>query len=76
MPDVILLQRIAEVLDTNIKELLDGKTVFVDKNTQNSGVNYAEVINQLSKKLISIYEKQIKMKDELINDLKRQTKKE
>ena len=76
VPDVILLQRIAEVLDTNIKELLDGKTVFVDKNTQNSGVNYAEVINQLSKKLISIYEKQIKMKDELINDLKRQTKKE
>lgn len=72
VPDVILLQQIADVLDTNINELLDGKTVFVNNNNQNGGVGYAEVVNQLSEKLIALYEKQLKEKDELINDLKRQ----
>ena len=38
IPDVILLQQIAESLDTNINDLLDGKTIFVNNNNQNGGV--------------------------------------
>ncbi len=70
VPDVILLQQIAEILDTNINELLDGKTIFVNNNNQNGGVGYAEVVNQLSEKLIALYEKQLKEKDDLIKELK------
>jgi transcriptional regulator with XRE-family HTH domain len=70
VPDVILLQQIAEILDTNINELLDGKTVFVSNNNQNGGVGYAEVVNQLSEKLIALYEKQLKEKDEIIEELR------
>lgn len=70
VPDVILLQQIAEILDTNINELLDGKTVFVNNNNQNGGVGYAEVVNQLSEKLIELYEKQLKEKDALIKTLR------
>lgn len=70
VPDVILLQQIAETLDTNINDLLDGKTVFVNNNNQNGGVGYAEVVNQLSGKLIALYENQLKEKDDLIKELK------
>jgi transcriptional regulator with XRE-family HTH domain len=70
VPDVILLQQIAELLDSNINELLDGKTIFVNNNNQNGGVGYAEVVNQLSEKLIALYEKQLKEKDDLIKELK------
>lgn len=74
VPDVILLQQIADVLETNINELLDGKTVFVNNNNQNGGVGYAEVVNQLSEKLIALYEKQLNEKDELIKELRRKNK--
>lgn len=74
VPDVILLQQIAEILDTNINELLDGKTVFVNNNNQNGGVGYAEVVNQLSEKLISLYEQLIKEKNERIKDLEEKLK--
>ncbi len=74
VPDVILLQQIAEALDTNINELLDGKTIFVNNHSQNGGVGYAEVVNQLSEKLIELYEKQLKEKDVVIKELKEQLK--
>jgi transcriptional regulator with XRE-family HTH domain len=70
IPDVILLQQIAETLDTNINELLDGKTVFVNNTNQQGGVGYAEIVNQLSEKLIELYEKQLEEKDNLIEELK------
>jgi transcriptional regulator with XRE-family HTH domain len=70
VPDVILLQQIADALDTNINDLLDGKTVFVNNNNQKGGVGYAEVVNQLSEKLIALYEQQLKEKDEIIKALK------
>lgn len=76
VPDVILLQQIAEILDTNINELLDGKTIYVNNNNQNGGVGYAEVVNQLSEKLIELYEKQLAEKDELIKDLKEKINKQ
>lgn len=74
VPDVILLQQIAEILETNINELLDGKTVFVSNNNQNGGVGYAEVVNQLSEKLIELYEKQLKEKETIIIELKEKLK--
>jgi transcriptional regulator with XRE-family HTH domain len=74
VPDVILLKQIAEVLNTNINELLDGKTVFVKNNNQNGGVDYPEVVNQLSQKLIELYEKQLKIKDKMIKKLKEKLK--
>jgi transcriptional regulator with XRE-family HTH domain len=74
VPDVILLQHIAEALDTNINELLDGKTVVVNNNNQNGGIGYAELVNQLSEKLIELYEKQLKIKDNMINELKEKLK--
>lgn len=76
VPDIILLQQIAEILDTNINELLDGKTIFVNNNNQNGGVGYAEVVNQLSEKLIELYEKQLAEKDELIKDFKEKINKQ
>ena len=74
VPDVILLQQIAQALDTDINELLDSKTVFVNNHNQNGGVGYAEVVNQLSEKLIELYEKQIQEKDAIIAELKENLK--
>ncbi|MGB6269004.1 MAG: helix-turn-helix domain-containing protein [Olleya sp.] len=70
IPDVILLQQIADALDTDMNSLIDSKTVVVNNNNQKGGVGYAEVVNQLSEKLILLYESQIEEKNKIINDLK------
>lgn len=75
VPDVILLQQIADALDTNINDLLDSKAIIVNNNHQTGGVGYAEVVNQLSEKLIELYEKQLQEKEQLILELKAQLKK-
>lgn len=72
VPDVILLQQIADILDTNINELLDGKTIFINNTNQKGGVGYAEVVNQFSDKLIALHEKQLAEKDKLIRELIKQ----
>jgi transcriptional regulator with XRE-family HTH domain len=69
VPDVILLQQIAELLDTNINDLLDDKTIFISNTNQKGGVGYAEVVNRFSDKLIALHEKQLAEKDKLINEL-------
>lgn len=74
VPDVILLQQIANELDTNINELLDGKTVIVNNTNQQGGVGYAEVVTQLSEKIIELYENQLKEKEDLIIELKQKLK--
>lgn len=73
-PDVILLQQIANELDTNISELLDEKTVFVNNTNQQGGVGYAEIVNQLSEKVIELYENQLKDKEIQIAELKERLK--
>lgn len=70
IPDVILLQQIADALDTDLNSLIDSKTVVVNNNNQEGGVGYAEVVNQLSEKLILLYESQIEEKNKIISDLK------
>lgn len=69
VPDVILLQQIADVLETDINALLDGKTVYISNSNQKGGVGYAEVVNQFSEKLVALHEKQLKEKDKLIKKL-------
>ena len=70
VPDVILLQQIADILETNINELLDSEKVVVNNNNQKGGVGYAEIVNQLSENLIKLYERTIKEKNEEIKGLK------
>ncbi|WP_147677703.1 helix-turn-helix domain-containing protein [Algibacter pacificus] len=70
-PDVILQQQIANTLDTNIDELLNGKTIFVNNNNQQGRVGYAEIVNQLSEKIIELYENQLKEKNQEIAALKK-----
>ena len=70
IPDVILLQQIAESLDTTIDQLIDNNTVFISNTNQKGGVGYAEVVNQLSEKIIELYEKQLLEKDRIIVELK------
>lgn len=74
VPDVILLQQIADALDTNINELLDSKAIIVNNDHQTGGIGYAEVVNQLSEKIIELYEKQLQEKQQIINELKEKLK--
>ncbi|RKE99038.1 helix-turn-helix domain-containing protein [Ichthyenterobacterium magnum] len=68
------LQKIADVLDTDIFEFLSGADVTFNDN-QNGGVaNNAFVINQLSDQLLNQYEKRLKEKDDIISLLKEQLK--
>lgn len=71
IPDINLLLQISVILETSVYDLLDGKAVLVNNNNQNGGVGYAEVVNQLSEKLIKLYETQLSEKDALIIELKR-----
>ncbi|MBT8244837.1 MAG: helix-turn-helix transcriptional regulator [Winogradskyella sp.] len=68
-PDVILLQQIADILDTNINELLDGNTIIINNTNQKGGIGYAEVVNKFSDKLIALHVKQLAEKDDLIKEL-------
>lgn len=67
------LEKIAEILESDIVELLSkGETITFNDN-QNGGVaNNAFVINQLSDKLIEQFEQRIKEKDEVIDSLRKQ----
>ena len=67
------LQRIAEILDTDIFELLSsGDPVTFNDNQKGGVANNAFIINQLSEQLIEQYEKRLKEKDEMIKMLKEQ----
>ncbi len=69
------LQKIAEVLKTDIFELLSsGDPVTFNDNQKGGVANNAFVINQLSEQLIEQYEKRLKEKDSVINLLKEQLK--
>lgn len=70
VPDVILLQQIADILETNINDLLDSEKVVVNNTDQKGGVGYAEIVNQLSENLVNLYERTIKEKNEEIEVLK------
>jgi len=70
VPDIILLQRFAEVLGIEVNKLLDNDTIIVNNKNQKGGVGYAQIVNQLSEKLIIQYEERLKEKEILIKELK------
>lgn len=68
-PDINMIEKIANLYDIEIYELLiDDKLVFNQNNKK--GDNNGVVINYLSEKLIEQYEIRIKEKDEIIRILK------
>lgn len=64
-PDVILLKRIANALETDINELMDDKTIFTNYN-QRDGSNCSEIVNLLSDKINELYVKLLDEKDFVI----------
>lgn len=62
IPDLNFLLKASEVLDVSINDLVDHDKIVLNNNQQ-GGIGYAEVVNQLSDKLIEQY-------DEKFNELK------
>ena len=72
-PDILMLDKIAKVLDKNFLELLPSECFQSNKN-QLGGIAVSQnlgTINNLSEKLIEQYEIRLKEKDEIIKDLKK-----
>lgn len=67
------LEKICEVFEIQPEELLKSSSLVVGNIGTNHGVGYAEVVNQLSDKLIEQYEQRLKEKDELIALLKQKS---
>ncbi len=69
IPDILLLQHFAEALECSFEDLLENESVVVNNNNQQGGIGYAQVVNQLSEKLIEQYEARILEKDIRIKEL-------
>jgi len=72
-PDILMLDKIAKVLDKNFLELLPSEC-FQSNTNQLGGIAVSQnlgTINNLSEKLIEQYEIRLKEKDEIIKDLKK-----
>jgi len=70
-PDLIMIDKIAKILEKNFIDLLPSEC-FVQNNSEQKGgvvVNLG-TINNLSEKLIDQYEKRINEKDDIIKELK------
>ena len=68
------LENITKVFEITLEDLFKTEHVIIGAIGTNNGVGYAEVVNQLSEKIIEQYEARIKEKDEMINYLKNQNK--
>lgn len=69
------LETICTVFEIQPEELLKNDCLIVGNIGTNNGVGYAEIVNQLSEKLIEQYENRLKEKDEIIIELREQLKK-
>jgi transcriptional regulator with XRE-family HTH domain len=72
-PDILMLDKIAKVLDKNFLELLPSEC-FQNNTNQLGGIAVSQnlgTINNLSEKLIEQYEIRLKEKDEIIKELKK-----
>ena len=67
------LTKICEVFEIQPEELIKSEKLIIGNLGTNHGVGYAEVVNQLSDKLIEQYEQRLKQKDELIALLKQKS---
>jgi hypothetical protein len=63
------IDKICEVFDITPEELVRSEKVIIGNIGTNNGVGYAEVVNQLSEKLIELYEERIKELKQIIVDL-------
>lgn len=64
------IDKIWEVFEITPVELVRSEKVIIGNIGTNNGVGYAEVVNQLSEKLIEQYEESIKELKQVIIDLK------
>lgn len=69
------LEKISAFYNIKPEELIKNENVIIGNIGTNNGVGYAEIVNQLSEKLIELYEERIKEKDEIIAELKARLKK-
>ena len=63
------LNAICNIYEISPEDLLKCDSMIVGNIGTNNGVGYAEVVNQLSEKLIEQYETRLKEKDERIKEL-------
>lgn len=69
------LEDICKVYEISPEDLLKCDSMIVGNIGTNNGVGYAEVVNQLSEKLIEQFETRLLEKDLIIKELKEQLKK-
>jgi len=70
VPDLNMLEKIADTYEISIADLLVNDNVVFSKGQKGGTSNNALIINQLSAKLIDQYEKRLKEKEEIIAELK------
>ena len=72
-PDIVMVDKIAKILEKNFMDLLPTECFVQNNNSQKGGLAVVQnlgTINHLSEKLIDQYEKRIQEKDEIIKELK------
>ena len=70
-PDIVMVDKIAKILEKNFMDLLPTECFVQNNNSQKGGVVVnLGTINHLSEKLIEQYEMRIRDRDEIIKDLK------
>jgi transcriptional regulator with XRE-family HTH domain len=61
------LEKICEVFEISPEDLIKNENIIIGNIGTNNGVGYAEVVNQLSEKLIEQFEFRLKEKEETID---------
>lgn len=68
-PDLNIINKIAEIYDLTLADLLSEEKIILSNNQNGGTSNNALIINQLSEKVIEQYELRINEKDQIINQL-------
>ena len=68
-PDINMLEKIAEIYDISIVDLLKNNSMAI--NNKDKKIENYLFINQISEKLIEQYDNRLKEKDEVIKELKK-----
>ena len=75
VPDLNILEKIANTYEISISDLLIDENIVFSKGQNGGTSNNALIINQLSDKLIEQYEMRLKEKDTIIDEQKLRLKK-
>jgi transcriptional regulator with XRE-family HTH domain len=70
IPDILVLQKITKELDLEVQDLLNSEKIIINNVENNHGVGYAEIVNQLSEKVIEQYELRLRDLYEINENLK------